>query len=81
MFYNGFYGYGGMFDSMLHILAWVIFIVIVIAIIKSVRGPRHGRGSWMGYNHMSAIETIRERFAKGEISKEEFEMMRKELEK
>jgi putative membrane protein len=42
-----------------------------------------GWGYWWrsgGYHHVPAMEVLRERFARGEITKEQYEQMRKDLE-
>jgi putative membrane protein len=54
----------------------IIFLIIVIAIvIRLIRG-----GS--GYHHYykdRSMEILKERYAKGEITKEQFEQMKKDL--
>ena len=71
---NGFYpehmwGLGSLFS----VLFWIFFIVLIIAIIKRVK---HGGYGWRMDN---SINIIKERYAKGEITKEQFELMKKDL--
>jgi putative membrane protein len=61
-------------------LIWVLLIVLVVAYLAgwrpenlNLRGPREWR------DDKSAQEILRERYARGEISKEEFERMRADL--
>jgi putative membrane protein len=61
-------------------LIWVLLIVLVVAYLAGWRpenlnlgGPREWR------DDKSAQEILRERYARGEISKEEFERMRADL--
>jgi putative membrane protein len=60
---------------------WFFFIPLFFIAFFALRffwwGPWGGRG-W--YNHGdSAMQVLRERFARGEITKEQFEQMRNEL--
>jgi len=78
------YGYAGYmngpFDSLLWILVWV---AIVSLIIRLIRGPR--MYGWHGMRHRNwggrtdALDILRERYAKGEINKAEFEEKKADL--
>lgn len=72
------YGYGGgWFGWVLMVALWALAIVGIVALARWIaRGRRmgwHGRGT-------SALETLRERYAKGEIDRKEFEEKKKDLE-
>lgn len=78
------YGYGhmatfGILGGLLHILFWILAIAIVIRLIRGSRGGwYYGRcGQGMGSN--SAINILSERYAKGEINKEEYEQKKKDI--
>jgi len=62
------------------ILWWVIIIgsvlVIVAAIVFTKRIMSKSKG---GYFSKSALEILKERYAKGEINKEEFESKKRDL--
>jgi putative membrane protein len=81
------YGYGypmmygdyGVMHAIFSIIWVVISITIIIAAIRWVRGksPWHNHGNWCGN---SALDILNERYAKGEINKQEFEEKKKDLE-
>ena len=78
------YGYGPEFAFM-HVLGWVFWVAVIILVIRLIRGSRckhHGHGScWSAPwdNHERALDILKERYAKGEINKEEFEAKKKDL--
>jgi putative membrane protein len=56
---------------------WVIFWVVFGVVMSRIRwgGHRH----WDRHNEKSAIDILKERYAKGEINKQEFEEKKKDL--
>lgn len=79
---NG-YGYGGWLPDL---IIWIVIIVAVIALIKFL--TRHDDHYRRGMKHMleentedgdSAMDILKERYVKGEISKKEFEEMKKDI--
>ncbi len=67
------YGYGGMF-------MWLILIVLVAVIIYFVIERSRGNGAGGGATDETPVEILKKRYAKGEITKEEFERMKNEIE-
>ena len=68
----GMMGYGGMFFGLLF---WIIIIVLAYFLIKWLveqNKTRSGEGN-------SALDIAKERYAKGEITKEEFEEIKKNI--
>ena len=71
-----------------HGTGWWIFPLIMIAVMVVfcffLFGRRGGRSSWCGSGDQKDTETpldiLKKRYAKGEISKEEFEAIKKDLE-
>ena len=72
MYYNGFYP-SSMFwglGSLFHILFWVVLIYLLIQVFK------HSKHS---FKNDRSQDILKERYAKGEITKEQFESIRKDL--
>lgn len=72
--------------SILMAVFWVCIVVLIIRLFR--RGFGHGRfghlhggccGGMYGHGGDKAMETLRERYVKGEVSKEQFESMKKDL--
>jgi putative membrane protein len=63
------YGMGGMW-----ILGLIFWILILAGIVLLIKYLWEGRGA-----HESALEVLKKRYARGEISKEEFEEKKKDL--
>jgi putative membrane protein len=69
----GYGGYGGIF-------MWLILILIAGVIIYFAVNRSKGTGKPVGSPEESPIEILKRRYANGEISREEFNRMKKELE-
>ncbi|OGL59091.1 hypothetical protein A3H10_02715 [Candidatus Uhrbacteria bacterium RIFCSPLOWO2_12_FULL_46_10] len=74
----GAYGYGssffGFFGMLIMIIFWVLVIVAIVALIRWLIVQSQGSGR---SNH--AFDILKERYAKGEINKEEFEAKKQDL--
>ena len=64
---------GGMWFSWIF---WVIIIVLVVWMIVN----RSNKNRLNFPQHENALDILRKRYAKGEITKEQFEQMKKDLE-
>jgi len=70
-----------------HGMGWWIFPIVMIVVMFVICflfwGRRGGRSSWCGFGEQKDSETpleiLKKRYAKGEISKEEFETIKKDL--
>lgn len=77
-FYNGYGGWGdgGMMGflggGLMMISFWVLLIVLVVWIVREVSGKNSRLNS-------NALEILKERYAKGEIDKKEFEAKKKDI--
>lgn len=76
--YDNYGGWGGgniigWFGGGVMMLAfWVLFIVLIVWVVREISDRGH-RSS------LRAIDILKERYAKGEINKEEFESKKKDL--
>jgi putative membrane protein len=68
----GMMGYGGMLFGLLF---WILIIVIAYLLIKWLVEQNKTRSA----GEKSALDIAKERYARGEITKEEFEEMKKRL--
>jgi putative membrane protein len=68
---DGFGGFGYGFGWLFMILVWVLVIVGIVALIKWLSSSTQ-RGE-------TPLEILKARYARGEIGKEEYERMRREL--
>ena len=67
-----YYGYGGMF-------MWVLFIVIIaVVLIYFVVQSAKPKGN-LGVSGETPLDILKKRYAKGEITKDEFDRMKKDL--
>ncbi len=64
-------GFGGGFMW----LFWIILVILIVWALKAVAG----NSSSSPENRKSALEILKERYAKGEIDQQEYELKRKEL--
>lgn len=65
------FGYGGM-------LMWIIFaVILVVAIYFIINNSKSNESP--GRSKQTSLDIIKERYAKGEISEEEFEKMKRNL--
>lgn len=80
--------YGGGYGSALPLLGvvmmfvwWAFIIIVIVALIRWLRMGMPGLpGEGRHHRHGSvALDILKERYAKGEISKEKFEEMKKDV--
>jgi len=73
---TGMYGPGHMFNSPYGGSMWIVFIIIIgLLALYLFRSGRLGGGP-----AETPLDILKKRYARGDISKEEFDRMRKELE-
>jgi len=65
-------GFGGMG------FGWLIWLALIVAGVFLVRGGFNS-GRLQGGDNQSALDILKQRYAKGEISKDEFDRMKNDL--
>lgn len=75
--FGGMGGFGGwgIFNSIFMLAFWILIIVGIIFLIKYLVTQSGSQKS----SSESPLEILKKRYAKGEITKEEFERMKKEI--
>ncbi len=75
----GAWGWGGMiFGPIMMIVFIAVAVVVVVLLVRWLGGSGHG-GALHGPPGKTPLDILKERFAKGEIDKEEFEERRRVL--
>lgn len=69
---DGAWGFGWAFMSMFHVLWWVLLVAGAVVLFRTITGNRRPRGD-------SALDILRERYARGEIDAAEYEERRRQL--
>ena len=69
---GGYYGWGGM--GIFMVLFWVLVIVGIVYLVRALIGAER-----RGTKEDSPLDILKKRYAGGEISKEEFEEKKKDL--
>ena len=72
MYEGHMFGFGGGF-------MWIVWILLIVAIVWAVKAV-WGSGNNPPEKRKSALDILKERYARGEIDQQEFEQKRKELE-
>ncbi|MEC9491942.1 SHOCT domain-containing protein [Flexistipes sp.] len=73
--YNG-YGFGMGYGMGFGWIIWIIVIILLIFLLVKVFGSQNNS---TGRDENRALEILKERYAKGEIDKQEFEEKKKDL--
>jgi len=84
MFWIHGFGWGGIiFGSLLMLLFWAVVIALIFFAVRSLSRPGSGPAARSagspGPAPDRALEVLRERYARGEISKDEYTSMRNDL--
>ena len=72
------WGWGHMiFGSVFMLLFWAAIIIGIVVVVRWIAGSGHTHS--VAPQHDSALDILRQRFAKGEIDQEEFERRKRSL--
>ncbi len=77
----GYFWWGGMW------IFPIIMLIVMVVVVFLIFGHSNFRPPWHGYDRFfgdqggseTALEILKKRYAKGEITKEEFEQMKKDI--
>lgn len=72
------WGWGMGFGGIFMILFWVVVILGVVALAKWIFSP--GGAAGPSSPARSALEILKERYARGEIDRDQYQQMRRDLE-
>src|ERR1035437_5737594 len=72
-------GYGGVSMLFMIPIGLIVLLVIGYVIWRAVGWESCGSGGHTGHYSSDAMEIVRQRYARGEISKEQFEQMKKDI--
>ena len=71
------WGWGGMGFGMIGMsLFWILLIVAIVALVRGMWG---GGNPPAGEQKRTALDILKERYARGEIGRDEFEQKRRDL--
>lgn len=71
--------YGMIFGPLFMILVLAVVIAVAVLLVRWLGGPWHGTASHQVPPGRAPLDILKERFARGEIDKEEFEERRRVL--
>lgn len=78
-YYDGLWGLGGLFMGIFMIIFWVAIIWGVVALIRMAVCSNGKCKMRHPYSEDASMKILRERYARGEIDKKEFEDKKKDL--
>ena len=77
---GGWYGHT-LFGGLFMIIAWLAVIFFVVWVVRELSGGnRKSENKNVTDGGKTALDILKERYAKGELTKEQFEAMKKEIE-
>lgn len=71
---------GGWFGGIFMILFWILLIVGIIALVRWIIASNRTSGTGVPSTAVSALEILKQRYAKGEIDRDQFIAMKRDLE-
>ncbi len=74
-FWSPAYGWGWLFV----IVFWVLVVLIIVAIIRAIAGSGYYRNYRNEESGNTALQILNERYARGEIAREEYEAKKRDI--
>ena len=74
--WSGYSGWGMGFGMVFMLLFWVLVILGIVALIRVLMAQSQDRGS----RDKTPLQIVQERYARGEIDREEYEQKKRDLE-
>ena len=71
------FGFDGVLGWVFMLFFWILVVVLIVALVRGLYGPRHFMHGMS--DEKTPLDILKERYAKGEINKEEFEQKKKDL--
>lgn len=81
-YYNNGWAGPSMFGGIFMFIFWILIVFFVIWIIRRILHSSHNyynHDQYFGHRSNNALDILKERYAKGEINKEEFEAKKKDI--
>lgn len=78
-YYNNFIGGFGLFGPLFMIIFWGLIIWVVVMLVRGSSHSGHCCRSSDSDGKGKALDILKERYAKGEIKKDEYEQKKKDL--
>ncbi len=69
----------GLFGMIFTLLFWILIIVLIVFLIRWLIQNMGGRKSSCAGTNSQTMEILKERYAKGEITRDEFESIKKDI--
>ncbi|MCL5003948.1 MAG: SHOCT domain-containing protein [Patescibacteria group bacterium] len=70
----GSFGFLGLIGVIFNILFWVLIVLLIVSLFKHLSGSKEAEKE-----SDSSLKILKERYARGEINKEEFDQKKKDL--
>lgn len=61
------------------LFGWIFLIAVILLVVYLVKPEAFKNAKWPGASEPDSLEILKQRYARGEISKEEYEAMKKDL--
>jgi putative membrane protein len=78
---GGYGGYGGYGFGLIHVVVWIVILIAIVALVvwlvRSLAGP--GMQHHLPPRRSAGLEVLEERYARGEINRDEYLQKKKDI--